>query len=151
MNYFAGKWRLYETARVCRRPTISYGSWWNPPPKSTRLVPTVTETKKAQCFSATPVVSLLMASLPIVVQCETECLYLFPVCWSSQKDCDHLLTLINKEIGLPLGQVTNLPMFYCNTCGKLMITFQICTSFVGKRGSVGTRQNSQSVLILCTS
>ena len=120
MNYFAGKWRLYETARVCRRPTISYGSWWNPPPKSTRLVPTVTETKKAQCFSATPVVSILWwHSHSPIMQCETECLYLFPVCWSSQKDCDHLLTLINKEIGLPLGQVTNLPMFYCNTCGKL--------------------------------
>ncbi len=42
---------------------------------------------------------------------------IFPVCWSSQKECDHLLTLINKETGLVIGDVTNLPMFYCNTCG----------------------------------
>ncbi len=39
------------------------------------------------------------------------------VCWSSQKDCDHFLSLINKETGLVIGDVTQLPMFYCNTCG----------------------------------
>ena len=39
------------------------------------------------------------------------------MCWSSQKDCDHLLSLINKETGLVIGDVKQLPMFYCNTCG----------------------------------
>ena len=41
------------------------------------------------------------------------------VCWSSDKECDHLLTLINKETGLVIGDVKNLPMFYCNTCGNI--------------------------------
>ncbi len=45
------------------------------------------------------------------------------VCWSSQKECDHLLTLINKETGMVIGDVTNLPMFYCNTCGNLKVFF----------------------------
>ena len=45
-------------------------------------------------------------------------IYLFTVCWSSQKDCEHLLTLINKETGMVIGDVSNLPMYYCNTCGN---------------------------------
>ena len=42
----------------------------------------------------------------------------FTVCWSSQKECEHLLTLINKETGMVIGDVSNLPMYYCNTCGN---------------------------------
>ena len=39
------------------------------------------------------------------------------VCWSSPRQCDHLLSCVNSA-GLPLGQVGETPMFYCNTCGK---------------------------------
>ena len=37
-------------------------------------------------------------------------------CVSSQRECDHLLSLINRETGLVLGEVSTLSMFYCNTC-----------------------------------
>ncbi len=40
-----------------------------------------------------------------------------PVCWSSQRECDHLLSLINRETGLVLGEVSTASMFFCNTCG----------------------------------
>ena len=53
------------------------------------------------------------ASLPFFV------VIVLTVCWSSDKECDHLLTLINKETGLVIGDVKNLPMFYCNTCGNI--------------------------------
>jgi len=41
------------------------------------------------------------------------------VCWSNPKDCDHFLSMINKETGILIGDVTQLPMFYCNTCGTI--------------------------------
>ena len=47
------------------------------------------------------------------------CLFcLFPVCWSSQSKCDHLLNIINKETGIVIGEMSPLSMFYCNTCGE---------------------------------
>lgn len=39
------------------------------------------------------------------------------VCWSSPRQCDHFLSCVNGA-GLPLGQVGETAMFYCNTCGK---------------------------------
>ena len=39
------------------------------------------------------------------------------VCWSSPRHCDHFLSRVNAA-GLPLGQVGDTAMFYCNTCGK---------------------------------
>jgi hypothetical protein len=42
------------------------------------------------------------------------------VCWSSQRECDHLLSLINRETGILLGAVTAVSMFYCNTCGQAL-------------------------------
>ena len=47
----------------------------------------------------------------------TLCLYWFSVCWSTPRQCEHILYCVNQA-GLPLGQVTGTPMFYCNTCGK---------------------------------
>ena len=47
------------------------------------------------------------------------------VCWSSQKKCEHLCTVINTKTGLVLGDVSNLPMFYCNTCGRFLFTFDL--------------------------
>jgi len=41
------------------------------------------------------------------------------VCWSSPRQCDHLLSCVNSA-GLPLGQVGDTPMYYCNTCGQAL-------------------------------
>ena len=42
---------------------------------------------------------------------------LFSVCWSSPRQCDHILSCVNGA-GLALGQVGDTAMFYCNTCGE---------------------------------
>jgi len=41
------------------------------------------------------------------------------VCWSSPRQCDHLLSCVNSA-GLSVGQVGETAMFYCNTCGQAL-------------------------------
>jgi len=41
------------------------------------------------------------------------------VCWSSPRQCDHLLSCVNSA-GLSIGQVGETAMFYCNTCGQAL-------------------------------
>ena len=54
------------------------------------------------------------------------------VCWSSPRQCDHVLACVNEvkqrsniglstatgpQAGLNMGHLADTPMFYCNTCG----------------------------------
>ena len=57
VGIFAGNWHLYVMAIHCRPPTIYFDFSSNQLAKKSQSVPTVTEMKKVQCSSVTPVVS----------------------------------------------------------------------------------------------